>query len=39
MSPLIPMVIEQKSRGQRAFDFYARLLNDLTIFLGTPVDD
>jgi ATP-dependent Clp protease protease subunit len=39
MSPLIPMVIEQDSRGERAFDIYSRLLNQRIIFLGTPVDD
>ena len=39
MSPLIPMVVEQTSRGERAFDIYSRLLNERIIFLGTPVDD
>jgi ATP-dependent Clp protease, protease subunit len=39
MSPLVPMVIEQTSRGERAFDIYSRLLNERIIFLGTPVDD
>src|SRR6059036_1246359 len=39
MSPLIPMVIEQDSRGERAFDIYSRLLKDRIIFLGVPVDD
>ena len=39
MSPLIPMVIEQTSRGERAFDIYSRLLNERIIFLGTAVDD
>ena len=39
MSPLIPMVIEQDSRGERAFDIYSRLLRDRIIFLGVPVDD
>src|SRR5436309_3591199 len=39
MSPLIPMVIEQTSRGERAFDIYSRLLNERIIFLGSPVDD
>ena len=39
MSPMIPMVIEQTSRGERAFDIYSRLLNERIIFLGTPVDD
>ncbi len=36
---LIPMVVEQTSRGERAFDIYSRLLKDNIIFLGTPVDD
>ncbi|HZJ03154.1 MAG TPA: ATP-dependent Clp endopeptidase proteolytic subunit ClpP [Thermoleophilia bacterium] len=39
MSPLIPMVVEQTSRGERAFDIYSRLLNERIIFLGTPVND
>jgi ATP-dependent Clp protease, protease subunit len=39
MSPLIPMVVEQTSRGERAFDIYSRLLAERIIFLGTPVDD
>ena len=39
MSPLVPMVVEQTSRGERAFDIYSRLLNDRIIFLGTPIDD
>jgi ATP-dependent Clp protease, protease subunit len=39
MSPLVPMVIEQTSRGERAFDIYSRLLNERIIFLGTPIDD
>ena len=39
MSPLIPMVIEQTSRGERSFDIYSRLLNERIIFLGTPIDD
>ena len=39
MSPMVPMVVEQTSRGERAFDIYSRLLNDRVIFLGTPVDD
>ncbi len=37
--PLIPMVIEQTGRGERAFDIYSRLLKDRIIFLGTAVDD
>jgi len=39
MSPLIPYVIEQTSRGERSFDIYSRLLAKRIIFLGTPVDD
>jgi len=39
MSPLIPMVIEQTSRGERSFDIYSRLLNERIIFLGTAVED
>ncbi len=39
MSPLVPMVIEQTSRGERAFDIYSRLLNERVIFLGTPIND
>jgi ATP-dependent Clp protease protease subunit len=39
VSPLIPMVVEQTSRGERAFDIYSRLLNERIIFLGTPIDD
>lgn len=37
--PLIPMVIEQSSRGERAYDIYSRLLKDRIIFLGTTVTD
>jgi ATP-dependent Clp protease protease subunit len=37
MSPLIPMVVEQTSRGERSFDIFSRLLNDRIVFLGTPV--
>ncbi|HEY6066453.1 MAG TPA: ATP-dependent Clp endopeptidase proteolytic subunit ClpP [Thermoanaerobaculia bacterium] len=36
---LVPMVIEQTSRGERAYDIYSRLLKDNVIFLGTPIDD
>jgi len=36
---LIPMVIEQTGRGERAFDIYSRLLKERIIFLGTPIDD
>jgi ATP-dependent Clp protease protease subunit len=39
VSPLIPIVVEQTSRGERSFDIYSRLLNERIIFLGTPVDD
>ena len=39
MSPLVPKVVEQTSRGERAFDIYSRLLSERIIFLGTPVDD
>ena len=36
---LVPMVVEQSPRGERAFDIYSRLLKERIIFLGTPVDD
>ncbi len=36
---LVPMVIEQSSRGERAYDIYSRLLKDRIIFLGTGIDD
>lgn len=36
---LIPMVVEQTNRGERAFDIYSRLLKDNIIFVGTPIDD
>src|SRR3989475_2009476 len=36
---LIPMVVEQTNRGERAFDIYSRLLKDSIIFIGTPIDD
>ncbi len=36
---LVPMVVEQTSRGERAYDIYSRLLRDNIIFLGTPIDD
>jgi ATP-dependent Clp protease protease subunit len=36
---LVPMVVEQTSRGERAFDIFSRLLKDNIIFLGTPIDD
>jgi ATP-dependent Clp protease protease subunit len=37
--PLIPVVIEQSSRGERAYDIYSRLLKDRIVFLGTPLTD
>lgn len=37
--PVIPMVIDQSSRGERAYDIYSRLLKDRIIFLGTPITD
>ena len=36
---LVPMVIEQTSRGERAYDIYSRVLKDRIIFIGTPIDD
>jgi ATP-dependent Clp protease, protease subunit len=39
MSPLVPMVVEQTSRGERAFDIYSRLLNERIIFLGTEISE
>ncbi len=36
---LIPMVVEQTARGERAYDIYSRLLTERIIFLGTPIDD
>jgi ATP-dependent Clp protease protease subunit len=39
MMPLVPIVIEQSSRGERAYDIYSRLLKDRIIFLGTPIND
>ncbi len=36
---LVPMVVEQTNRGERAYDIYSRLLKDHIIFLGTPIDD
>ncbi len=38
-SVLVPMVVEQTSRGERAYDIYSRLLKENIIFMGTPVDD
>ncbi len=37
--PLVPMVVEQTNRGERAYDIYSRLLKDRIIFLGGPIDD
>lgn len=37
--PLIPMVVESTSRGERAYDIYSRLLKDRIIFMGAPIDD
>jgi ATP-dependent Clp protease protease subunit len=39
VSPLVPFVIEQTSRGERSFDIFSRLLNERVIFLGTPIND
>ncbi|HUU36557.1 MAG TPA: ATP-dependent Clp endopeptidase proteolytic subunit ClpP [Vicinamibacterales bacterium] len=36
---LVPMVVEQTNRGERAYDIFSRLLKDNIIFLGTPIDD
>ena len=36
---LVPMVVEQTNRGERAYDIYSRLLRDNIIFIGTPIDD
>jgi len=36
---LVPMVVEQTARGERAFDIYSRLLKEHIIFIGTPIDD
>ncbi|HIM51801.1 MAG TPA: ATP-dependent Clp endopeptidase proteolytic subunit ClpP [Acidobacteria bacterium] len=36
---LIPMVVEQTNRGERAYDIYSRLLKDAIIFIGTPIED
>ena len=38
-SYLVPMVIEQTNRGERAYDIYSRLLKDRIVFIGTPIDD
>jgi ATP-dependent Clp protease protease subunit len=37
--PLVPMVVQQDSRGERAFDIYSRLLRERVVFLGTAIDD
>lgn len=39
MSTLVPIVVEQTGRGERAYDIYSRLLKDRIIFIGTPIDD
>jgi hypothetical protein len=36
---LVPVVVEQTSRGERSFDIYSRLLSERIVFLGTPIDD
>ena len=38
-SNLVPMVVEQTARGERAFDIFSRLLKDRVIFIGGPIDD
>ncbi len=37
--PLIPMVVEQSNRGERAYDIYSRLLKDRIIFIGSAIDN
>ena len=37
MNTLVPMVVEQTNRGERAYDIYSRLLKDRIVFLGTPL--
>lgn len=39
MSYLVPMVVEQTSRGERSYDIYSRLMKDRIVFIGTPIDD
>lgn len=39
MSHLVPMVVEQTGRGERAYDIYSRLLKDRIVFIGTPIND
>jgi len=38
-SVLVPMVVEQTSRGERSYDIYSRLLKDRIVFIGTAIDD
>ena len=38
-SSLVPMVLEQTSRGERSFDIYSRLLNERIVFIGQQIDD
>jgi len=38
VSPLVPMVVEQTSRGERAVDIYSRLLNDRVVMVGSAID-
>ena len=39
LNQLVPIVVEQTGRSERAFDIYSRLLKEIIIFLGTPVED
>ena len=39
LNQLIPMVVEQSGRSERAFDIYSRLLKERIVFLGTPIED
>lgn len=39
MSYLVPMVVEQTSKGERSYDIYSRLLKERIVFIGTPIDD
>src|SRR3989338_7959082 len=39
METLVPMVVEQTNRGERAYDIFSRLLKDRIVFIGTPIDD
>jgi ATP-dependent Clp protease, protease subunit len=39
VNTLVPMVVEQTNRGERAYDIYSRLLKDNIVFIGTPIDD